>query len=379
MPGPSGAEDLAAWGWTEAWALAFADHAAAGRRPGRVVGASPDRVRVRLAGGEVLATLAGRLRHAAQRAADHTALPTVGDWVAVEAGAVEGTYADGPADDGLARIAAVLPRRSAIRRQAGTEQLGQRILAANVDDLLIVQAVGHDANPRRLERYLAMAWSSGARPAVVLNKADLQPDAGPWSGPLREVALGVPVHVVSAVTGAGLDGLRDDLGPGRTVALLGSSGVGKSSLVNALLGTQRQATAEVRPGDERGRHTTVTRELIAAPEGLLLLDTPGLRSLAPWEAEGGLAATFADIDELAAGCRFSDCAHGREPGCAVAAAIAAGTLAAERLASQRKLTRELAAQTRRNDARSRKVERQQWRAIERGLRARERSRERGLA
>jgi ribosome biogenesis GTPase len=323
-------DGLRAWGWDEGWAASFEEHAASGHLPARVLTEQRGRYLVATPDGERWAAVSGRLRHAASSLAD---FPAVGDWLALAPAAP-------PRERGDAPIASLLPRRSRISRRASVELIDERVLAANVDLLLIVQALTHDLNPRRLERYLAMAWSSGASPAVVLNKADLCADLPAALARLAPVTAGVPLHVVSATEGRGLVELRAALAPGATAAFVGSSGVGKSTIVNALLGVARQAVQAVRADDERGRHTTVSRELLATPHGALLLDTPGLRSLELWDAGEGLERTFADIQRLAATCRFSDCSHDHEPGCAVMAAVARGELPAERLAAQRKLERE---------------------------------------
>jgi ribosome biogenesis GTPase / thiamine phosphate phosphatase len=353
---------LAGWGWTAARSAAFGPQRAAGLLPGRVVLESNGHYEVWLAAGPTSATLAGRLRHSAPTSAE---LPAVGDWVSVAPPAATGAGSV---------IAEVLPRSSRIARQSSSELLTERVLAANVDAMLVVQALGRDVNARRLERYLALAWSSGVEPVVVLNKVDLHPDPASQLDEIRSAALGAPIHLVSARTGQGLDALRAELRPGRTVALLGSSGVGKSTLVNVLLQDERQITAEVRSDDERGRHTTVARTLIAVPGGGLLLDTPGLRSVALWDAEEGVDAAYADIGQLAADCRFRDCRHEREPGCAVRMAIESGELPAERLAARRKLERELAAQARRTDPAERAEQRRRGRAIQRAVRAHEAAR-----
>jgi ribosome biogenesis GTPase len=271
----------------------------------------------------------------------------VGDWVAYAGGLIHG----------------VLPRRTAfVRRAAGNETVEQ-VLAANIDTVFLVMAFYRDLNPRRLERYLALAWESGADPAIVLTKLDLADDADAAITEIESVALGVPVHPVSAVTGEGLDELEPYLGPGRTVVLLGSSGVGKSTLVNALLGEERQATKEIRAFDGRGRHTTTARELIGLPGGGLVLDTPGMRELQLWEAAEGLIGTFGDIDELALTCRFSDCSHESEPGCAVRDAVDA-----DRLESWRKLGRELRHLELKQDARARSEARKEWRRFTKSMR-----------
>jgi ribosome biogenesis GTPase len=303
--------------------------------------------------GERPAEVVGQLRHAALGPSD---LPAVGDWVAVR---------DAPEAD-AATIHALLPRRTAFSRKAAGEAVEQ-VVAANVDVVFLVSALGPDLNVRRLERYLAAGWDSGADPVVVLNKSDLADDLAGATAQVEAIAFGVPVHVVSAAEGTGLDGLARHLEGNRTAALLGSSGVGKSSLVNRLLGRDRQDVAELR-ADGRGRHTTTYRELIPLPGGGLLLDTPGMRELGLWDAGGGVDQTFADVAELAAECRFRDCAHEGEPGCAVLAAVADGRLAAERLESYRKLLGELRHLEVKGDPRAQAEARKRRRSLARSLR-----------
>lgn len=321
--------DLLDFGWTPREEALFAPFAASGHLPGRVVIEHRGRYTVRAEIGEMTAGVSGRLRHEATGAED---FPAVGDWVAL--GGVDGTDAV---------IHAVLPRRSRFARPSRGDIPGAQVAAANVDVVLVVGALDGDFNLRRLERYVALAWSSGAEPVIVLNKADASPDVAGRTLAVESVAPGVPVHALSARDGTGLDAIRALLQPGRTLALLGSSGVGKSTLVNALLGTSRQAVGAVRADDARGRHTTTVRELVPVPGGALLIDGPGMRSVGMWEADEGLEQTFADLDAIAADCRFSDCSHDSEPGCAIRAAVTAGLVSTERLASRRKLERELAA------------------------------------
>jgi ribosome biogenesis GTPase len=271
-------------------------------------------------------------------------------------------------DDGAAVIRAVLPRTTRFARPARGDVAGAQIVAANVDVVLLVSGLDHDFNVRRLERYLALAWSSGAEPVIVLNKADVCDDVPGRIADATLVAPGVPVRVISALERVGLESLTPLLEPGKTVALLGSSGVGKSTIVNALLGSARQATGEVRADDQRGRHTTTSRELLAMPSGALLIDSPGMRSVGMWEIDEGLADAFRDVEHFAAECRFSDCSHGTEPGCAVQRAIAEGALPAARLESQQKLARESAALAARVDPEARLANRKRWSAIHKSVR-----------
>lgn len=288
--------------------------------------------------GEVEAKLSGRLRHEARSRLD---LPAVGDWVALEARRAM--------RDAVGTIAAVLPRAGLFTRKAAGREREAQIVAANVDVVFIVTSLNDEFNARRLERYLALAWESGARPVVVLSKADVPADPEVRRREVEAIALGVPVHLTSAKSGRGIQELRTHLIGHRTGALLGSSGVGKSTLINALVGFERQATAEIRRSDSSGRHTTTRRELVLLPEGGLLIDTPGMRELQLADAAQGVLATFEDVDTLAAGCAFRDCTHGPEPDCAVKAAISAGQLDPQRLRSYHKLVAELARRARELD------------------------------
>src|SRR6476661_76797 len=338
--------DLGALGWSPE----LAANLQPGLVPGRVTAAHRAAFDVQTAAEAVRTRLPGRLMHESTDVA-------VGDWVGL--------------GEGLIRT--VLPRRSAIVRSAAGRTSRAQTLAANVDVAFVVTSLGPELEPRRIERYLVTIWESGAVPEIVLTKADRLEDPWPFVATVEAVALGVPVHVVSALTGQGCDALRARLAPGTTAVLLGSSGVGKSTLVNRFAGRKLMAVKETRADDDEGRHTTSHRELIELPGGGMVIDTPGIRELQLWDS-GGIDETFSDIDELAAACRFNDCTHASEPGCAVMAALASGELPRERYESWRKLQRELRAIAIRHDARLRRDEKRKWQLRAREGRARARHR-----
>ena len=339
-------------GWGPLLETAFAPFRAEGWEPARVTIQHSRLYTVQTDAGETLAEVSGRFRHEAAEPSD---FPVTGDWVAIHP----------PAGEGTATIHAVLPRRSGFIRKAPGDAARGQLVAANVDTVFLVMGLDGDYNPRRLERYLSLAWESGADPVVLLTKPDLCPEAPERKRALE--GLGAPVHVVSPKYGHGLDALTSYLSPGRTVALLGSSGVGKSTLVNSLLGEDRFETREVREKDDRGRHTTVRRELVVLPGGGLVIDTPGLRELGLWES-AELEAVFTDVRAVAAGCRFSDCRHEGEPDCAVNRAVAEGVLDHARLESYHKLQREMRNLKVRHDPRARLGQKRKWKSIHKAAR-----------
>jgi len=351
---------LSDFGWNDHFEEQFAAHAETGLVPGRVAVEHRGAYAVYTEDGDRWAELTGRLRH---EALERDELPAVGDWVALQ-----------PLPEGRAVVHAVLPRLTKFSRTGASDQQrvsGEQVLAANVDTVFLVSSLNSDLNVRRIERYLVTAWESGAAPAIILNKADLcEPEErASLVADVEGVAFGVPVHVVSAVTGEGLDELDSYLVAGHTVVLLGSSGVGKSTLVNRLAGRELLATQEIRE-DGRGRHTTSHRELVALESGGLVLDTPGLRELQLYEGADGMDEVFDDVASLALECRFSDCEHRTEPGCAVNAAMADGRLEAGRLESYRKLQRELERMERKRDARLASEYKKRWRTVQRAHRQR---------
>jgi ribosome biogenesis GTPase / thiamine phosphate phosphatase len=334
------------------WNDELAENLEPGLVPGRVAAVHRGAFDVWTAGGAVRSRLPGRQMHDGLDVA-------VGDWVGL--------------GDGLVRT--VVPRRSAIVRNAAGLATTAQTLAANVDLAFVVSSLGPDLEPRRIERYLVTIWESGASPEIVLTKADRLDDPAELVAEVEAVAVGVPVHVVSALTGQGCDALRARIAAGTTAVLIGSSGVGKSTLVNRWLGEEVMATTETREDDDEGRHTTTHRQILVLPGGGLVIDTPGLREIQLWDAGAeALDATFADVEELAADCRFGDCTHTHEPDCAVLAAVESGVLASDRLQSWRKLQRELRAIALRHDIRLRKEESRKWKLRTRDARARTRHR-----
>jgi ribosome biogenesis GTPase / thiamine phosphate phosphatase len=330
--------DLSSLGWDDELAAGYARYDRPTRAPGRVARVDRGVCTVLCAAGPVRASLAGAVLSAAAR--DPVVLPCAGDWVVVH------TW-----PDRRITIEAVLPRRSAVvRATAGREALVQ-VLAANVDAAAVIEPMDPSPDAGRVARLLALAWESGAQPLVVLTKADLVADPAAVAAHVGSGAPGVPVHPVSARTGAGLPDLRRYIAPGRTLGLLGPSGSGKSTLVNALAGTTVMTTQALR-ADGRGRHTTTFRSLVPLPGGGAVLDTPGVRAVGLVDAAAGLDLAFGDVTVLASGCRFADCTHRLEPGCAVRTAIADGVLSPRRVESWRRLHGEQAAETRRRQERT---------------------------
>lgn len=341
---------LAQFGWSGYWQAQWNAEPRDGMLAARVT--AQQKKLYRLAGefGECWAEPAGKMFFEAEAGGE---LPATGDWVA----------ASYRAEENRATMHEVLPRRTKFSRQAAGNRTGEQVIAANVDTVFVVTSLNQDLNARRIERYLALVWESGARPVVLLTKSDLCADTTAAQEEVERAAMGVPVHAISAARGAGIEAIRAYFGEGQTVALVGSSGAGKSTLVNYLLGAEVQRVREIREGDDRGRHATTARELFLLPDGGLILDTPGIRELQLWDAGEGLEQTFADIVELAAQCRFRDCTHASEPGCAVQAALADGSLDAARRESLQKLEREQQFQLRKMDVNARIAEQKRWKKL----------------
>ncbi|WP_404432506.1 ribosome small subunit-dependent GTPase A [Sutcliffiella horikoshii] len=342
-------------GWNEFLNKAFIEYEEQGYTVGRVMLEHKRLYRVETDHGDCLAEVSGKYRFEAVAREDY---PAVGDWVVLSE----------RQEEGKATIHALLPRFSKFSRKAAGLTTEEQIVAANVDTVFLVQSLNYDFNPRRLERYLVMAWESGSNPVVVLTKSDLCEDIPGKIAEVEAVAFGVPIHAVSVKAETGLEELASYFTEGKTVALLGSSGAGKSTLTNYLLGEEKQLIQEVRSDDDKGKHTTTYRELYMLPTGGLVLDTPGMRELQLWEAAGAIGHSFQDIEELAEQCYFRDCKHANEPKCAVQGAIEEGTLDAARYQSYVKLQRELAFLERKNDKRAQLAEKEKWKKITSGVR-----------
>lgn len=341
------------YGWSAALQEMFALHAAQGYAPARVVAHHRGLWRLIAETGEISGRLGGRF--AAEAApGEH---PVVGDWLAISA----------PDASNEAMIQALLPRKSVFKRRSPAG--GTQIVAANIDVALLVAALNNDLNPRRLERYLVAARDSGAEPVIVLTKADLSVAAASDAARISEIAGGAPIVALSALTGAGLEDLSPWLKPGMSAALLGSSGAGKSTLLNALAGRPLMDTGAVRASDDRGRHTTTHRQLFRLPSGALIVDTPGMRELGLLADDDALDASFANVVELTQSCRFNNCSHVNEPGCAVLAALESGGLSGERWQAYLKLQRELAFAARREDKGAEAAQRMRWKKIHKAQRA----------
>ena len=344
--------DLTTFGWDDFFEANFKTYAASGYTHGRVVLEHKNFFRVHTQTGEVLAEISGKLRHEAVNRSD---LPAVGDWVVIRS----------RPEGGGVMIHAVLPRRTTFVRKIAGSRTEEQIVGANIDTVFLVTSLNQDFSLRRIERYLITAWESGAAPIIILSKSDLCDRVDGQVNDVQSVARGVPIHAISVVTGDGLDDIAQYFKRGRTVALLGSSGVGKSTLINHLTGDERLKVQTVREHDDGGRHTTSHRELILLPGGGLVLDTAGMRELQLWNGDDSLQLVFEDIETLAEKCFFSDCRHQDEPRCAVREALEAGTIDAARYESYEKLQKELKYLARRRDKLSEITEKKKWKKLSR--------------
>jgi ribosome biogenesis GTPase / thiamine phosphate phosphatase len=344
--------DLTIFGWDEFFESNFKTYVGSGYNYGRVVLEHKNFFRVYTQHGEVLAEISGKLRHEAVNRRD---LPVVGDWVAIRS----------RPEGGSVVIHAVLPRRTSVVRKIAGSRTEEQIAGANIDTVFLLTSLNQDFSVRRIERYLIVAWESGANPIIILTKSDLCDRVFDRIDEVKTVARGVPIHAISVVTGHGLADIAQYFKRGQTVALLGSSGVGKSTLINQLAGDDHLKVQTVREYDDRGRHTTTHRELILLPRGGLVLDTPGMRELQLWEGDESLQFVFDDIEALAGKCFFSDCRHEDEPRCAVRGALGAGTIDPARYESYEKLQKELKYLARRRDKLAEIGEKKKWKKLSR--------------
>lgn len=344
--------DLTTFGWDDFFEANFMTYAGCGYTSGRVALEHKNLFRVYTQHGEVPAEISGKLRHESVNRRD---LPAVGDWVVIRS----------QPEGGRVMIHAVLPRRSSFVRKAAGSRTEEQIAGANIDTVMLLTSLNQDFSLRRLERYLIIAWKSGANPIIILSKSDLCNRVADRINEVQAVARGVPIHAISVVTGRGFDDIAQYFKPGQTVALLGSSGVGKSTLINHLTGIDHLKVQTVREDDDRGRHTTTHRELILLPAGGLVLDTPGMRELQLWDGDESLQLVFEDIEALAGKCFFTDCRHQDEPRCAVREALGAGTIDTGRYESYEKLQKELKYLARRRDKASEIIEKKKWKKLSR--------------